>query len=80
MGEVWIFFGATQVPLSFLFLIKLDIHVLGMNEAWLTTLFAYKWLHKFLKALNEVKKMQTFFMPFVGNLNWSLNHLLLKCQ
>ena len=39
-------------------------------------LFAYKWLHNFLKALDEIlKEIQTDLIPFVGSLE-PLNHLL----
>ena len=30
------------------------IHVLDMNEAGVAVLFAYKWLHNFVKALDEI--------------------------
>ena len=51
-----------------------------MNEACVAVLFAYKWLHNFVKALDEIlKKIRTDLMAFVGSLE-SLNdplHLLL---
>ena len=30
------------------------IHVLVMNEACVAVLFAYKWLHNFVKTLDEI--------------------------
>ena len=51
-----------------------------MIEACVAVLFAYKWLHNFVKALDEIsKKIQTDLMAFVGRLE-PLNdplHLLL---
>ena len=45
-----------------------------MNEACVAVLFAYKWLHNFVKALDEIKKkIQTDLMAFVGSLE-PLNH------
>ena len=46
-----------------------------MNEACVAVLFAYKWLHNFVKALDEIKKkkIQNDLMPFVGSLE-PLNH------
>ena len=32
------------------------IHALVMNEACVAVLFAYKWLHNFVKALDEILK------------------------
>ena len=53
------------------------IHVVVMNEACVAV---YKWLHNFVKALDEIlKKILTDLMPFVGSLE-PLNdplHLLL---
>ena len=39
-----------------------------MNEACVAILFAYKWLHNFVKALVKMKfkKMQTVLTAFVG--------------
>ena len=31
-----------------------SIHVLVMNEACVAVLFAYKWLHNFVKVLDEI--------------------------
>ena len=52
-----------------------------MNEACVAILFAYKWLHNFVKALVKMKfkEMQTVLTAFVGNLE-PLSHLLLRCQ
>ena len=47
-----------------------------MNEACVAVLFAYKWLHNFVKALDEIlKKIQTDLMAFFGSLE-PLNDLL----
>ena len=39
------------------------MHVLVMNEACVAILFAYKWLHIFVIAPDEIKKLQTVLMP-----------------
>ena len=53
------------------------MYLLVMRKACVAVLFAFKWLHSFVKALDEIfENMQTNLMPFLGSLE-PLNHCFL---